>query len=85
MSKMDIPSCHAMVNTSGYVHENFWGRVLIQEVSNTSDFKILVNNIKMNDYGFYRCGTGKFEDGSDWTDIHIHILNRKCDGMGILH
>ncbi|XP_056413961.1 uncharacterized protein LOC130356435 isoform X1 [Hyla sarda] len=73
--QMDVPSCHTMVNSSGYVHENFWGRVLIQEVYNTSDFKILVNNIKMNDFGFYRCGTGKFEDGSDWTDIHIHILN----------
>ncbi|XP_044142874.1 uncharacterized protein LOC122932493 isoform X1 [Bufo gargarizans] len=77
MSKMDVPSCDIMVNSSGYVHQNFWGRVLIQEVFNTTDFKILVNNIKMDDFGFYRCGTGKFDDGSNWTDIHIHILNSK--------
>ncbi|XP_073525291.1 uncharacterized protein [Phyllobates terribilis] len=75
MSTIGVPSCHTMVNSSGYVHQNFWKRILIHEVSNTSDFKILVNKIKMNDYGFYRCGTGKFEDGSDWTDLHIHILN----------
>ncbi|XP_069612376.1 uncharacterized protein [Ranitomeya imitator] len=75
MSTMGVPSCHTMVNSSGYVHQNFLKRVLIQEISNTSDFKILVNNIKMNDFGFYRCGTGKFEDGSNWKDVHIHILN----------
>ncbi|XP_040278117.1 uncharacterized protein LOC120993709 [Bufo bufo] len=75
MSKMDVPSCDILVNSSGFVHQNFWGRVLIQEVFNTTDFKILVNNIKMDDFGFYRCGTGKFDDGSNWTDIHIHILN----------
>ncbi|XP_069801141.1 high affinity immunoglobulin alpha and immunoglobulin mu Fc receptor isoform X1 [Dendropsophus ebraccatus] len=75
MSNMDVPSCHTLVNSSGYVDKNFWGRVLIQEVSNTSHFKILVNNIKINDFGFYRCGTGRFEDGSSWTDIHIHVLS----------
>ncbi|XP_077151288.1 uncharacterized protein LOC143815672 isoform X4 [Ranitomeya variabilis] len=75
MSTMGVLSCHTMVNSSGYVHQNFLKRVLIQEISNTSDFKILVNNIKMNDFGFYRCGTGIFEDGSNWKDVHIHILN----------
>ncbi|KAG8589280.1 hypothetical protein GDO81_006330 [Engystomops pustulosus] len=75
MNKKGGPTCDMIVNSSGYVHKNFWGRVLIHEVSNTSDFKVLVNNIKINDFGFYRCGTGKFEDGSNWTDIHIHTIN----------
>ncbi|XP_073443366.1 polymeric immunoglobulin receptor-like [Dendrobates tinctorius] len=75
MGTMGVPSCHTMVNSSGYVHQNFLKRVLIQEISNTSDFKILVNNIERNDFGFYRCGTGKYVDGSNWTDVHIHILN----------
>ncbi|KAM3936069.1 polymeric immunoglobulin receptor-like [Leptodactylus fuscus] len=68
-------ACHTMVNSSGYVHPHFWGRALIQKVANTSHFQILVNNIKLNDLGFYQCGTETFEDGSRWTDLHIHILN----------
>ncbi|XP_075052274.1 uncharacterized protein LOC142138982 isoform X5 [Mixophyes fleayi] len=73
--KTGSTACDTIINSSGYVHKNFWGRVLLEDDTNTTNFKILVNNLKMMDSGLYRCGTGTFEERSEWKDVHVYVIN----------
>ncbi|XP_077312489.1 polymeric immunoglobulin receptor-like [Lithobates pipiens] len=67
--------CDTIVNSSGKVNSQFWGRVLIQKQSNTTSFNILVNDLRMSDSGFYHCGAYSAIEELDWKDVHVHIIN----------
>ncbi|XP_073457678.1 uncharacterized protein [Aquarana catesbeiana] len=67
--------CDTIINSSGQVNSHFWGRVLIQEESNTTGFNILVNDLRMSDSGFYHCGAYSPTEELDWKDVHVHIIN----------
>ncbi|XP_068097876.1 polymeric immunoglobulin receptor-like isoform X2 [Hyperolius riggenbachi] len=70
-------ACDTMINNSGYVHPSFWQRVLILQDGNMTGFSLLVNDLKITDSGFYRCGTDAVDDGSEWADVHLHIIHGK--------
>ncbi|MEE6493524.1 hypothetical protein FKM82_016873 [Ascaphus truei] len=71
--KMERADCTPIVHSDGYVHKDLWGRVLIKEEETPTGFVVLLNDLKKTDSGYYRCGTGLFEEGMDWKDVHVYI------------
>ncbi|CAH2220970.1 polymeric immunoglobulin receptor-like isoform X1 [Pelobates cultripes] len=67
--------CVTVVNSNGFVHQDFWGRVLMKDDQNKTGVVVLLNGLRIKDSALYRCGTGSFEEGSDWTDVHIYVDN----------
>ncbi|MEE6493522.1 hypothetical protein FKM82_016873 [Ascaphus truei] len=75
--KMERADCTPIVHSDGYVHKDLWGRVLIKEEETPTGFVVLLNDLKKTDSGYYRCGTGLFEEGMDWKDVHVYISSDK--------
>ncbi|KAM5132254.1 polymeric immunoglobulin receptor-like [Mantella aurantiaca] len=67
-------ACDVIINTSGQVNSQYWGRVLIQGGRNESGFNVLVNDLRMSDSGFYHCGGDSQAEESDWKDVHLHVI-----------
>ncbi|OCT94622.1 hypothetical protein XELAEV_18012305mg [Xenopus laevis] len=75
--KMGKNNCIPMMDSKGFVHKEFWGRSIIQDNKNLSGFLVFINNLQKMDSGFYRCGTGLYDEASDWKDVHIFLSSSK--------
>ncbi|NXR07420.1 PIGR protein, partial [Semnornis frantzii] len=64
-------SCHLIADTDGYVARSHQGRISITPQGSSGAFKILINDLKKDDSGLYRCGTGKL---SSWSSPHLVAL-----------
>ncbi|NXD77723.1 PIGR protein, partial [Halcyon senegalensis] len=57
--KVGRTSCSLIANTDGYVGKNYQGRISITPRETSGAFKILINDLKKEDLGLYRCGSGR--------------------------
>ncbi|KAF1507150.1 Polymeric immunoglobulin receptor, partial [Megadyptes antipodes antipodes] len=56
--KLGRTSCALIADTNGYVGKSYQGRIFITPQESSGAFKILINDLKKEDSGLYRCGTG---------------------------
>ncbi|KFW94258.1 Polymeric immunoglobulin receptor, partial [Phalacrocorax carbo] len=56
--KLGRPSCTLIADSSGYGGRSYQGRIFITPRESSGAFKILINDLKKEDSGLYRCGTG---------------------------
>uniref|UniRef100_A0A803JB81 Ig-like domain-containing protein n=1 Tax=Xenopus tropicalis TaxID=8364 RepID=A0A803JB81_XENTR len=75
--KMGKNNCALMLDSDGFVHKDFWGRSIIQDNKNSSGYLVFMNNLQKTDSGFYRCGTGLYDEALDWKDIYIFLRSGK--------
>ncbi|NXP54307.1 PIGR protein, partial [Heliornis fulica] len=61
--KLGRTSCTLIADTDGYVGKSYQGRIFITPQESSGAFKILINNLKKEDSGLYRCGTGRLSSG----------------------
>ncbi|NXL43340.1 PIGR protein, partial [Podilymbus podiceps] len=57
--KVGRTGCTLIADTEGYVGKNYEGRIFITPQESSGAFKILINDLKKEDSGLYRCGTGR--------------------------
>ncbi|NXJ01159.1 PIGR protein, partial [Psophia crepitans] len=57
--KVGRTSCTLIADTSGYVGRSYQGRIFITPRESSGAFKVLINDLKKEDSGLYRCGTGR--------------------------
>ncbi|NWS57486.1 PIGR protein, partial [Chunga burmeisteri] len=57
--KLGRTGCALIADTDGYVGKNYEGRIFITPQESSGAFKILINDLKKEDSGLYRCGTGR--------------------------
>ncbi|NXY88808.1 PIGR protein, partial [Alcedo cyanopectus] len=69
--KVGRSSCSLIANTDGYVGKNYQGRISITSQESSGAFKILVNDLKKEDFGLYRCGNGGL---SSWDSSRMVAL-----------
>ncbi|NXU47112.1 PIGR protein, partial [Turnix velox] len=56
--KLGRTGCTLIANTNGYVGRNYQGRIFITPQESSGAFKVLINNLKKEDSGLYKCGMG---------------------------
>ncbi|NWR63951.1 PIGR protein, partial [Bucorvus abyssinicus] len=64
--KLGRTGCTLVADTDGYVGKSYQGRISITPQESSGAFKILINDLKKEDSGLYKCGTGRLsaQDGS---------------------
>ncbi|NXS47654.1 PIGR protein, partial [Balaeniceps rex] len=66
--KLGKTGCTLITDTNGYVGKGYEGRIFITPQESSGAFKILINDLKKEDSGLYRCGTGRLSSrGSPWV------------------
>ncbi|XP_010133998.1 PREDICTED: polymeric immunoglobulin receptor-like [Buceros rhinoceros silvestris] len=60
-------------DTDGYVGKGYQGRISITPQESSGAFKILINDLKKEDSGLYRCGRGRLsaQDGSRVVALQV--------------
>lgn len=71
--KLERTGCTLIANTDGYVGKGYQGRISITPQESSGAFKILINDLKKEDSGLYRCGTGRLsaQDGSQVVVLRV--------------
>ncbi|NXG69735.1 PIGR protein, partial [Baryphthengus martii] len=57
--KVGRSGCSLIANSDGYVGMSYQGRISITPQESSGAFKVLINDLKKEDSGLYRCGTGR--------------------------
>ncbi|KFV58877.1 Polymeric immunoglobulin receptor, partial [Tyto alba] len=57
--KLGRTGCALIADTDGYVEKSYEGRIFITPQESSGAFKILINDLKREDSGLYRCGMGR--------------------------
>lgn len=70
--------CSLIADTDGYVSENYNGRIVITQQESSGTFHILINGLKPEDSGLYKCGTGTPSDSRDTETIDLQLTEGKA-------
>ncbi|NWI84783.1 PIGR protein, partial [Pitta sordida] len=71
--KVGRTSCTLIADSNGYMGRNYHGRVLITPRESSGGFKILINDLKKEDSGLYRCGTGRPSGQSGPQEVILQV------------
>ncbi|NXT53639.1 PIGR protein, partial [Pluvianellus socialis] len=69
--KLGRTRCILIADTHGYVEKSYQGRIFITPQESSGAFKILINDLKKEDSGLYKCGTGRL---SGWDGQRVVAL-----------
>ncbi|NWS77470.1 PIGR protein, partial [Crotophaga sulcirostris] len=69
--KLGTTDCTLIADTDGYVGKNYQGRIFITPRESSGAFKILINDLKKEDSGLYKCGTGRL---GSWDSPQVVAL-----------
>ncbi|NXA24713.1 PIGR protein, partial [Ibidorhyncha struthersii] len=71
--KLGRTGCTLIADTDGYVGKSYQGRIFITPQESSGAFKILINDLKKEDSGLYRCGTGRLsgQDGQQVVALQV--------------
>ncbi|NXK50761.1 PIGR protein, partial [Chauna torquata] len=66
--KVGRTGCTLIADTDGYVGKSYEGRIFITPQESSGAFKVLINDLRREDAGLYRCGTGRLgSQDSPWV------------------
>ncbi|NWI67772.1 PIGR protein, partial [Todus mexicanus] len=71
--KVGRTGCSLIANTNGYVGMNYQGRISITHQESSGAFKILINDLKNEDSGLYRCGTGSLSSQDSSRTVALQV------------
>ncbi|NWH69655.1 PIGR protein, partial [Piaya cayana] len=69
--KLGTTDCILLADTDGYVGKSYQGRIVIAPPESSGAFKILINDLKKEDEGLYRCGMGRL---GSWNSSQMVAL-----------
>ncbi|XP_031461795.1 polymeric immunoglobulin receptor-like [Phasianus colchicus] len=66
-------SCILIADTDGYVGKSYEGRIYITPQESSGAFKVLINDLRPEDVGLYKCGTGSPVDWDRWQMVALQV------------
>uniref|UniRef100_A0A672V582 Ig-like domain-containing protein n=1 Tax=Strigops habroptila TaxID=2489341 RepID=A0A672V582_STRHB len=76
--KLGRSSCVLIADTNGYVERSYQGRIFIAPQESSGAFKVLINDLRKEDSGLYRCGMGSGET----KQLDVHVYEETKDPQG---
>uniref|UniRef100_A0A7M4DVA6 Polymeric immunoglobulin receptor n=1 Tax=Crocodylus porosus TaxID=8502 RepID=A0A7M4DVA6_CROPO len=74
--------CSLIADTDGYVSKSYDGRIVITHQEGSGTFNVLINGLKPEDSGLYKCGTGTPSDSRDTETIDLQLTEGKARKKG---
>ncbi|NWH63782.1 PIGR protein, partial [Geococcyx californianus] len=71
--KVGTTGCTLIADTDGYVGKSYQGRIFITPRESSGAFKILINELRKEDSGLYRCGTGKLDSWDSSRRVALQV------------
>ncbi|CAM2107293.1 unnamed protein product [Caretta caretta] len=71
--KLGKTGCSVIADSDGYVARNYEGRISITPEESSGTFKILINRLKKEDSGLYKCGTAMLDDSGNARTIDLQV------------
>ncbi|NXW90701.1 PIGR protein, partial [Alopecoenas beccarii] len=71
--KLGRNGCALIADTDGYVGKSYQGRIFITPQESSGAFKILINDLKKEDSGLYRCGTGRLSGQDSLRAVALQV------------
>ncbi|NWX43300.1 PIGR protein, partial [Steatornis caripensis] len=71
--KLGRTGCTLIADTDGYVGKSYQGRIFITPQESSGAFKILINDLKKEDSGLYRCGTGRLSSQDNPRVVALQV------------
>ncbi|XP_015740594.2 polymeric immunoglobulin receptor-like isoform X2 [Coturnix japonica] len=66
-------SCILIADTNGYVRKSYEGRICITPQESSGAFKVLINDLRLEDAGLYKCGMGSPADWDSWQLMALQV------------
>ncbi|XP_042689716.1 polymeric immunoglobulin receptor-like isoform X1 [Centrocercus urophasianus] len=66
-------SCILIADTDGYVGMSYEGRIYITPQESSGAFKVLINDLRPEDVGLYKCGMGSPADWDSWQMVALQV------------
>lgn len=70
---MGSTGCALIADTHGYVAKRYEGRIFITPQDSSGAFKVLINDLRKEDTGLYRCGTGRLGSQDSLQDVALQV------------
>uniref|UniRef100_A0A8D0F3E7 Polymeric immunoglobulin receptor n=1 Tax=Strix occidentalis caurina TaxID=311401 RepID=A0A8D0F3E7_STROC len=85
--KLGRTGCTLIADTDGYVGKSYQGRIFITSQESSGAFKILINDLKKEDSGLYRCGTGRPNGRDSPQVVALQVTTGRTGhwGLHVLH
>lgn len=85
--KLGRTSCALIADSNGYVGKSYQGRIFITPQESSGAFKILINDLKKEDSGLYRCGTGSLSGQNSPRVVALQVTAGRMGrwGLHVLH
>ncbi|KAM7169769.1 polymeric immunoglobulin receptor-like isoform 2-T3 [Macrochelys suwanniensis] len=71
--KLGKTGCSVIADSDGYVARNYEGRISITPEESSGTFKILINRLKKEDSGLYKCGMAMLGDSGSARTIDLQV------------
>ncbi|XP_040391554.1 polymeric immunoglobulin receptor-like [Cygnus olor] len=71
--KVGSTGCTLIADTNGYVVKSYEGRIFITPQDSSGAFKVLINDLRKEDAGLYRCGTGSLGSRDSPWDVALQV------------
>lgn len=71
--KVGSAGCALIADTHGYVAKRYEGRIFITPQDSSGAFKVLINDLRKEDTGLYRCGTGRLGGQDSLQDVALQV------------
>ncbi|XP_039390880.1 polymeric immunoglobulin receptor-like isoform X2 [Mauremys reevesii] len=71
--KLGKTGCSVIADSDGYVATNYEGRISITSEESSGTFKILINRLKKEDSGLYKCGMAMLGDSGSARTIALQV------------
>ncbi|NWW93619.1 PIGR protein, partial [Rhynochetos jubatus] len=71
--KLGRTSCTLIADSNGYVGKSYQGRIFITPQESSGAFKILINDLKKEDSGLYKCGMGRLSSGDSSRVVALQV------------
>ncbi|NXL84715.1 PIGR protein, partial [Alectura lathami] len=71
--RMGRSGCALIADTDGYVRKSYEGRIFITPQESSGAFKVLINDLRKEDAGLYRCGMGSPGGQDSWHVVALQV------------
>ncbi|NXJ10100.1 PIGR protein, partial [Odontophorus gujanensis] len=65
--------CVLIADSDGYVRKSYEGRIYITPQESSGAFKVLINDLRPEDAGLYKCGMGSPVDWDSWQAVALQV------------
>lgn len=76
--------CILIADTDGYVGKSYEGRICITPQESSGAFKVLINDLRLDDAGLYKCGMGSPADWDSWQLVALQVTTGRRGFWGLL-